>query len=143
MMISVRMVGHGVMDVFRTAAMEETDEEQCGMLFGRRRRIAKRTLYMLHVAVPVKNVAEDPKNTFEIAGSDARKAIADMHRRSLHPVGIYHTHPPDMHYDPNPSPADRKGLRPKNIGAVIGVGPEVVTFYDDHDYSHSIDLFDD
>lgn len=141
MRTNVRIVGRNVMEVFRTVAKEDTNEEQCGLLFGFKKRSGGRDLYLLYDAVPMPNRSETPEDTFIISGRDARKAIVAAKRQGVRPVGNYHTHPPK--FIAPPSSQDIEQLGHGNIGAVIGIRDRVVTFYDDADYEDRIDLFDD
>jgi proteasome lid subunit RPN8/RPN11 len=71
--------------------------ECCGILAGQDNLITR--------AFPAKNVALDPIRNYEIAPTEILHLMAELRKRQLHFLGIYHSHPHWM--DPNePSPKD-------------------------------------
>lgn len=78
-------------------ARHQAHKECCGILGGQDGLITQ--------AFPAKNVAADPVRNCEIAPSEIVQLIAELRKRRLKFLGIYHSHPNWM--DTNePSPKD-------------------------------------
>ena len=71
--------------------------ECCGILAGQDGLITQ--------AFPAKNVAADPAWNYEIAPKEMARLIADLRKRRLEFLGIYHSHPHWLDIN-EPSPKD-------------------------------------
>lgn len=78
-------------------ARRQPHRECCGILAGQDGLITQ--------AFPAKNVAADPAWNYEIAPKEMARLIADLRKRHLEFLGIYHSHPHWLDIN-EPSPKD-------------------------------------
>ena len=96
-------------------ARREAPHECCGLIGGTDAQTL--TVY------PLRNVAHDPRATYEAAPEDLFAAQRAMHERGEHLLAIYHSHPRSA--DPQPSDTDvRLAYYPSAVYFIVGLGGE-------------------
>ena len=114
-MITLR---HEQLDQIFAYAREATPFECCGLVGGAQSRARS-----IH---PLRNVARNPKTSYEAAPEDLFAAQREMRHRGEQLLAIYHSHPRSS--DPVPSETDlRLAYYPAAIYLIVGLGgPEPV-----------------
>jgi proteasome lid subunit RPN8/RPN11 len=81
--------GRAAYESVATHARERAPTEVCGVLAGERTGAGRRVTETRRVA----NVAETPRDRYELAPAEQVAAMDDLEERGLDIVGFYHSHP--------------------------------------------------
>ncbi len=101
-------------DVITAHARRDFPNECCGLLLGIEGHILE--------AVPVSNIAEDPRRRYQLSPAEHIAQIRKCRERSasgtpIDVVGVYHSHP---HSQPEPSPTDLREAWPNLLYVIVG-----------------------
>jgi proteasome lid subunit RPN8/RPN11 len=104
-------IGHEILNALLGAAAEAPGREVCGLLFGSERRIDR--------AEPAENVADHPRDTFEIDPKALFEALRAERAGGPRLIGHYHSHP---NGSAEPSARDRAAAEPGKYWLILGGG---------------------
>jgi proteasome lid subunit RPN8/RPN11 len=107
-------IRQAVVDAIVAHARRDSPNECCGLLLGKEGEVT--------AAVPITNVAADPRRRYELSPAEHIAQIKQGRERSssgstIDVVGVYHSHP---HTRAEPSPTDLREAWPNFVYVIAG-----------------------